>query len=126
MGSDRAAKKLVDAPVCTFAVDDRALAEGDPSALDDQARPRTPELELVGAVLRAAVDDWHRGDAAARDWFASDELVGTHGRFTFRSVCDWLGLEPGVVRAAVAGCAWHPRGGRMAGAGTVRPIAAAA
>jgi len=126
MGSDRAAKKLVDAPVCTFAVDDRALAEGDPSALDDQARPRTPELELVGAVLRCAVDDWHRGDAAARDWFASDELVGTHGRFTFIAACHLLELDPGVVRAAVASLTWHSRGGRMAGAGTVRPIAAAA
>lgn len=70
----------------------------------------TGEKRLALAILEQAVANWSatlgtRGHAAERLrcqeelWFSSDERVSP---LAFLNICDWLGINPGYLRAGLA------------------------
>lgn len=70
----------------------------------------TPELRLVAAVLRDALNILGGGDHSARDshlyharaldWVTEPNAAGGRG-FTFSECCDFLGLETSRVRSTI-------------------------
>src|SRR5262249_41860813 len=85
----------------------------DHAAVDWSEHPQ-PELALLSAVLREAVDTLLAGSTGrrtafreARDWFLSDDVCWP---FSFLRICDALDLEPEAVRARLPlppGISWE-------------------
>lgn len=69
-------------------------------------RPLVPERELLVATLDRAVLDYYgtNGEISteAYDWIFSDEEPAQENEvFSFRWICDHLGVEPGEVRQRI-------------------------